>query len=408
MGARVELGLPFGAADERQRAAAHARRAPSSAGARRALAGALLAGALLGACEKHPPRADLDAARRAFLRTYADIATSAYADAAAAAGQLERAVGDFVAHPSAAGLDRARQTWRAARVPYLQTEPYRFYDGPIDRVEGLINAWPVDEGFIEAVVVDDLGVHPVLSADLLAALNESEGETSISTGFHAIEYLLWGADRSEQGPGAQSFEEFLTSARASRRRGEYLRLACALLARNLSEVAAAWSERPGSYRATFLALPPDRALGLALKGLGTLAGPELEGERLTVAYETKDQEHEHSCFSDNTRDDLLLDGQGIRNLVLGRYERAAGAPLIGTGLRAVVAAADPALATRLTEAVEASASALRAIPAPFDQAILGQDGRSGRQAIRRAIAAARAQADRFADVVRALGLPLTL
>ena len=142
--------------------------------------------------------------------------------------------------------------------------------------------------------------------------------------------------------------------------------------------------------------------------LGTLAGPELAGERLTVAYETKDQEHEHSCFSDNTRDDLVLAATGIRNLVVGRYERTGAGPVTGTGLRAVVAASQPELAGRLTEATEASLRALRAIPAPFDQAILGKDGTAGRQAIRRAIAAVQNQADRLAEVVRALRLPLTL
>lgn len=369
------------------------------------LAGVLV-GALLAGCQR-AARPDLERARAAFLKTYAEIAGSAYGDAVAAARGLERAANDLVAEPGAARLASAQRAWRQARVPYLQTEAYRFTGGPIDAVEGRINAWPVDEGFIEAVIADE-GAHPTLSADALAALNERDGETNISTGFHAIEFLLWGPDRSAQGPGARSFEAFTATDRTSRRRGQYLRLACGLLVRHLAEVAAAWSDRPASYRSTFLALAPDRALGLAVKGLGTLAGPELAGERLTVAYETKDQEHEHSCFSDNTRDDLVLAATGIRNLVVGRYERTGAGPVTGTGLRAVVAASQPELAGRLTEATEASLRALRAIPAPFDQAILGKDGTAGRQAIRRAIAAVQNQADRLAEVVRALRLPLTL
>src|SRR5262249_42571701 len=157
----------------------------------------------------------------------------------------------------------------------------------------------------------------------------------VTTGFHAVEFLLWGVDRNAAGPGSRPFTDFVPSsapnAAASkesndaRRRGQYLLAATELLVRHLDEVAADWADgKPDNYRHRFLSMPPSEALGLALKGMGTLSGPELSGERLTVAYETKDQENEHSCFSDNTHSDLAFDAVGIQNLCLGTYRRSAG------------------------------------------------------------------------------------
>jgi putative iron-regulated protein len=355
-------------------------------------------------------RTGAEATRRAFLTTYADVARHGYADAVAAARELEFAVGELAARPSAAALAAARQAWRAARVPYLQTEAFRFCDGPIDEVEQFVNAWPIDEGFIEAVaagsrpgIVDDVAARPALSQALLVSLNESEGEKSIATGFHALEFLLWGRDRSASGPGDRPFQDFLRDRPLGRRRAEYLTLTAGLLVKHLTTVAEAWAERPGSYRGTFLALPSARALGLVIKAVGTFVGPELAGERTTVAYVTKDQENEHSCFSDTTTQDLVLNVTGVRNVMLGRYQSVAG-----TGLLEVIAEARPPLASQLAAAVDAALAAVNAIPAPFDQAILGKDGASGRQAIQRAITSLRATADLLAETVPALGLSVTL
>ena len=41
--------------------------------------------------------------------------------------------------------------WIAARVPYQQTEVYRFGNRIVDDWEGRVNAWPLDEGLIDYV-----------------------------------------------------------------------------------------------------------------------------------------------------------------------------------------------------------------------------------------------------------------
>jgi putative iron-regulated protein len=314
---------------------------------------------------------------------------------------LAASIDAFVQQPSDAGLRSARAAWVSARRSYAQTEAYRFYGGPIDSLELLVNTWPIDENYLESEdgqtgIVADEARHPALTAGALAALNLEEGETSVSTGYHAIEFLLWGRDRSATGPGERSFHDYDTAPH-SRRRGEYLRAAAALLVENLSTVEAAWQ---GPYRAAFLARPPSQTLALALKGLGTLSGGELLGERLTVAYETRAQENEHSCFSDNTHEDLVFDAVGIQNVCLGRYANV----VRGVGLIELVRGENAALAAELERNVTGAVEAVSAIPAPFDRAILGDDASPGRRAIQRAMNALRTEADALAKVAAAFDL----
>jgi putative iron-regulated protein len=361
------------------------------------------------------PGADPQLAR-AVIRHYADLAHAGYQDALTAARALEAAVTALVERPSALRLDQARAAWRAARPAYLQTEVLRFYGGPIDAIEIQVNAWPIDESYVDALVA---APEPAtLTAASLLALNEQGGETNVSVGYHAIEYLLWGPDRYPDSPGQRPHTDYLPGAPHAARRGAYLQQATGLLVRHLSQLVAAWEPGPrpppaadpaaAPYRAGFLALPVPEALRRILAGMGTLSGPELAGERLTVAYETKDQEDEHSCFSDNTHEDLVHDVLGIQNVYLGRYLAADGRLREGPGLQALLALADSALAARLAATIDSALQAVRAIPVPFDRAMAGPDSAPGRQAIKRAIRALRALSDGLAEAAAALRVPLNL
>jgi putative iron-regulated protein len=387
---------------------------------------ALLSGnLLLFGCQNEKPRAEpapeakpVDlAAFLPALVTYADIAHAVYSDSLASARALLKATEALRAEPRPETFDAAQKAWIAARKPYAQSEVFRFCDGPIDKVELLVNTWPIDENYVESAgstappgIVENLGAYPDLSLELLTKLNGKDGETSISTGYHVIEFLLWGRDTRPSGPGDRPYTDYVAqkSAQAARR-GQYLSRSAELLIQHLGEVTDAWApDRPGNYRSTFLALPPAQALTLALKGMGSLGGPELAGERLTVAYETKDQENEHSCFSDTTHADLLGNALGIENLCTGRYRRTDGSELAGTGLCQAIATRDPKLAEQLKQQMAASIAALGAIPAPFDQAILGSDDASGRKAVQRSIAALEGQTRTLTKVAALLDLRLSL
>jgi putative iron-regulated protein len=313
-------------------------------------------------------------------------------------------------------MKSARQAWLDARVPYLQSEAFRFYDGPIDQVEGFVNAWPLDENYVDYVqgnpragIINAVEQYPSISRELILSLNEKEGEKSISTGFHAIEFLLWGQDLNPDGPGNRSWRDYTDGAKNWERRRQYLQIAADLLVEHLQSVADSWVDgRKDNYRAQFQQLDPDTALARILKGIGALSGPELAGERMTVPYETKEQEDEHSCFSDNTVNDIIYDAIGIQNVYLGRYTARSGCKVQGPGLHDLLKRVDPSFAEKLAAQVETAVALARSIPPPFDQAILGNDTKPGRVAVKKSINAFQNQSDLIAQSATVLGIKLNL
>ena len=346
-------------------------------------------------------------------RHYAALVSANYADTLASAQVLQQAVKTFVAQPSQANLDAARQAWLAAREFYGQTEAFRFYGGPIDDdkgPEGRINAWPMDESYVDRVegksasgLVNKRGFK--ITKASLSAQNERGGEENIATGWHAIEFLLWGQDLSPSGPGNRGFEDFVDGkAPNADRRRQYLAVLTELLVDDLSFLAKAWA--PGvrnNYRARFVGGGPE-PLRKMLVGLGSLSRGELAGERLEVALASQDQEDEHSCFSDNTHRDAVSNAKGIENVWLGRYRRADGSTLQGPALRELVAAKDAALAERLTQQLAASVAAAEQIQAPFDQEILGGKDAPGRARIQAVITSLTAQSKLLVEAATAIGI----
>jgi putative iron-regulated protein len=359
-----------------------------------------------------PQQLDAELSQSAML-TYSDIVLASYEDSLLAAQNMALAIENFLAAPSEETFQAAKTAWLAAREPYGQTEAYRFYGGPIDGEngpEGFINAWPLDEAYIDYVeglpdsgIVNDLQTYPEINAELLESLNEQGAEENISVGFHAIEFLLWGQDLSAEGPGNRPFTDYTTAPNAERR-GQYLRLVTELLLQHLDEMVQAWqNDVPGNYREQFLALEPEQGLTAMLTGIGVLSKSELSGERMFTAYDNQDQEDEHSCFSDNTHRDIVANAQGIANVYRGTYTRLDGSTVAGVGLAEVVAAIDPALNEAVLAQLDLSLSLVEAIPAPFDQAIIEAEGRD---LVIEAVFALQDQGDLFSEVAVALGLTI--
>jgi putative iron-regulated protein len=358
---------------------------------------------------------DDDADPGAVVDNYAVIVHASYTDSLNRARELRTAVDAFVATPSTTTLAAAKAAWIAAREPYGQTEVYRFYDGPIDNPtdgpEGQINAWPLDEAYVDYVmgnatagIINNPGDFPTLSKEVIAEQNEKDAEENISTGYHAIEFLLWGQDLSPTGPGQRPHTDYLTAggtAANQARRGQYLKLVAELLVDDLQAVTDAWAPGGANYGAQLKAAADNEALRRMLQGMGSLSGAELSGERMATAYDNRDQEDEHSCFSDNTHRDLRGNAVAIQNVYLGRY-----GTIDGPGIDELVRARDPMLDTKMTTELAASIAAIEAIPAPFDQAL--QDDANGRVKIMAAITALRAQTDTMVEIATLLGITLNL
>lgn len=357
---------------------------------------------------------DLATEARPVVERYSESVYNSYAVAVTELEALQSAVNAFVAAPSEQTLASARTAWIEARAVYRPTEVFRFYGGPIDdpadEREPQINAWPMDEAYVDYVMgnanaglINDVNAFPTINAEAILAVNLVGGDANVATGYHAVEFLLWGQDLSADGPGNRPHTDFVdggTAANQGRRR-QYLQVVTQLLVEDLTHVAERWDAQTGDYVATFEGAPVE-SLTRMLTGIGTMAAAELSGERMLTAYENKDQEDEHSCFSDTTKDDLLGNARGIENVYLGRYGGQDG-----VGLDELVAARDPALDARMKMQLATALAEIDAIPGPFDQAILGDDSSQGRTSVLAAVRALQDVGDTIVDIAELLDVPVS-
>ena len=372
---------------------------------------------LMTACSGGETPADdkkIDEKMGEVVKHYAALVFASYEAVDKGLVELQKAINDFVAKPSKDGLENAKKKWLAVRDVYGQTEVFRFYSGPIDDdagLEGRLNAWPLDENYVDYVkdkpesgIINDLKAYPTIDKKLLVSLNEKDGEKNISIGFHAIEFLLWGQDLDAKTPGVRPYTDFVEgkdgTAKNQKRRGQYLKLVMEILLEDLRTVKKQWEAgQAGNFRDKWEKGDAKANLTKILTGMGTLSGGELSGERMTTPYKEKDQEEEHSCFSDNTKADIVANAQGIQNVFLGTFGSTKGASIYD-----LIKLKDAKLADKLKGEIEASMTAVKAIPEPFDQAIVGADDAEGRKKVKAAIDALRAQTTTTADGGKLFGL----
>ncbi|MAO93801.1 MAG: peptidase [Rhodospirillales bacterium] len=322
------------------------------------------------------------------LNNYANIAHVGYEDSLITAKKLDTAIDGLIANPTAETLSAAREAWLDARVPYQQTEAFRFGNAIVDDWEGRVNAWPLDEGLIDYVDpsygmesdqnplytvnvianpklkiagqnVDATNITPELLSE---TLQEAGGvEANVATGYHAIEFLLWGQDLNGTGPGAgnrpaSDYDTQNCTNGHCDRRAEYLKAASTLLIADLQEMVGNWEEG-GAARAALLE-NPDAGLLAILTGMGSLSYGELAGERIKLGLLLHDPEEEHDCFSDNTYNSHYYDQMGIRNVYLGQYERIDGSMVSGPSISDLVAEKSPAVDKELRAKLDATVSAM--------------------------------------------------
>ncbi|MEP0323412.1 imelysin family protein [Bauldia litoralis] len=354
------------------------------------------------------------------LTTYADIALAGYEDSLTTAQALDAAIGNLVANPSEATLNAARAAWVVARAPYQQTEVYRFGNPIVDDWEGRVNAWPLDEGlidYVDAAYGSESDANPLYTVNVIANANltidgetvdasaitpaflqdvlqeAGEVEANVATGYHAIEFLLWGQDLNGTGPGAgkrpaTDFDTANCTGGNCDRRAAYLQAASSLLLSDLEEMVANW-QADGAAREAVLA---DPAAGVAtiLTGMGSLSYGELAGERMKLGLLLHDPEEEHDCFSDNTFNSHYADQLGIRNVYTGHYRRIDGSVVEGPAPADLIAETDADLAREIATKLDATTLAMAAMRArgetveAYDQ-MIGENNPEGNAVVQAAI-----------------------
>ena len=353
----------------------------------------------------------------AVVETYANIALAGYEDSLSTATDLMTAVTALTDAPSEETLKAAREAWKAARIPYQQTEAFRFGNPVVDAWEGKVNAWPLDEGLIDYVDAsygtesDENGLYTanvianeVIQIDgkevdaidlvpqfLSQVLQEAGGiEANVATGYHAIEFLLWGQDLNGTGPGAgnRPYTDFdpanCTNGHCDRR-AAYLSAAAELLYVNLQQMVSAWREDGEARKAA-----EEGGVAAILTGMGSLSFGEVAGERMKLGLLLHDPEEEHDCFSDNTHMSHLYDAVGIRNVYLGSYTRIDGSVVSGPSVSELIAAKDAALDSEIKTLLDDTVGKMEAMKVraetveAYDQ-MIGEGNAEGNAVVQAAI-----------------------
>lgn len=277
----------------------------------------------------------------------------------------------------------AREPYGQTEVYRFRSSPIDSTTYPADDEEGPegdINAWPLGEALIDYVKVnttdfgdDQVGVTANLAdingngaltaaqakanqdnniigqstitidADLLARTATADDEHDVIAGYHAIEFLLWGQDLNTTNQaatdgtdrdqavntgnmgGQRPVSDFVSAEPGDKadRRNQYLEVAVDKLIADLEQVRDGW-EAGAAYRTAFTTVTTEaearQRLEEILTGMGTLSEGELAGERMQIAYAGNSQEDEHSCFSDNTHRDVVLNALGVANSYYGEYK----------------------------------------------------------------------------------------
>ena len=351
------------------------------------------------------------------LKNYADIAQAGYEDSLETAKTMQLAIDAFLENPTKPNLRAARAAWIAARPSYMQTEAYRFGNPIVDDWEGKVNAWPLDEGLIDYVAEvygdespeNELYVADVIknvslslggkkidtskiTKELLAdTLQEAGGvEANVATGYHAVEFLLWGQDLNgtEAGSGerpATDYDLNNCSNGNCERRAAYLSTVTQLLIDDLAWMADQWKEG-GDARKAVMDAGDEGGLTVIMTGLGSLSYGELAGERIKLGLMVHDPEEEHDCFSDNTHAAHFFDALGMHNVYTGRYRRADGSVVSGPSVSDLVKAKDPKVDAEVVAALDGTMEAmntlyLRALTTENYDQMLGEGNEEGNKVI---------------------------
>jgi uncharacterized iron-regulated protein len=271
------------------------------------------------------------------------------------AEELSSAVNRFVKNPNDQTLKAAQDAWVAARSPWEQSECFGF--GPAESLgyDAALDSWPVNE------------------TDLKAAINSKDKVTSeyvkkrqdTEKGFHVIEYLLFGNDKSKK---ATDF---------NKRELDYLQALSTDFSQVANDLVTSWTkgvEGNPAYREVIATAGdsrnstyPSLQAGAEEMVQGMIDSlDEVANEKIAKPFEEKDQKWMESRFSFNTLNDLKSNVKGAENVYLGRFPDANTS---GTGLTAYVAKVNPDLDARVKSELQASVEALEKIPAPFEKSV---------------------------------------
>jgi putative iron-regulated protein len=286
------------------------------------------------------------------LRAY-----TSYSTAAQKAQALDSRLQSYLYHPNPMSLAEVQQAWRDAYSAYLQTlvftylpinDPPDWFKQNIDlqHTMMLLDSWPIEGGYIDYLpgypfsgIVNDLTLE--LNEESMLAQHGFSDPSYASLGYHAYEFMLWGADGkrsprdffpqensapvvipSEGGhiadDAAQTAGESGDVAEAGtaalavevqnhNRRRQYTQLVSEQVQKHLHRLQRRWEPSNGYYATLVQRSEPQQVVAATLMAAQSLLSEELLGKRL---------QGNSSEFSQTTSQDIGALTEGIRQLFL--------------------------------------------------------------------------------------------
>lgn len=286
----------------------------------------------------------------------AEIIVPTYDEVVERTSELATATHAFVASPDAGTLAALQAAWRAARVPWKQTDAFRFGPQAMQSLATAIDQVPVDPPKIDA----ELAGTATLDTAYIGGLGANK------KGFHTIEYFTFGADDA-------AVLALLTSDALAPRRRDYL-LACAdHLAATAVQLRDAWVgyaaqlADPGADNASFPTIKAsiDALVNESVFQAEVIADARIGKPMGTATGGTPQPALQESAPSDNSIADMTATLIGIRNIYFGTRT---GEP--GKGIGGLVIAANPATDRDVRAALATAFTAVEQIPRPYTQALV--------------------------------------
>ncbi|MEZ4911338.1 MAG: imelysin family protein [Saprospiraceae bacterium] len=280
-----------------------------------------------------------------------NVILATYAELDAQTLSLASALEDLEVNPTGENLEKARQAWRNARVPWEQSEGFLF--GPVDQqgIDPSIDSWPVNQPDLEAVLASP----NVLTKAYI------DGLDGTLKGFHTIEYLIFGAQGTKDIP-AFNAREF-----------EYLRACSQSLEGATRQLYYTWKPDHQNFIANvvnagqtgFTSVYPSQkaALEEIVNGLVVIAD-EVANGKINDPLSQQNIHLEESRFSVNSKQDFADNIKSIKNAYEGSYKTTDG-----KGITDIIALKNIGTDTKVRQQIDAAIEAIESIDGTFTTAI---------------------------------------
>ncbi|HIG83776.1 MAG TPA: hypothetical protein EYG40_02720 [Verrucomicrobia bacterium] len=335
---------------------------------------------------KAPVPKNVSEAKQLFVSNYSNIAETASRSALSQGMALKEAVSAFVKDPKAETHLLAKVSWMRARLPFLQSEFSRVIaeSGKVGSdISNRLNGWPIDPGHIDYTclmvggnIISSKEKYPAITSELLRSMNLKAGESDFTTGYHVIEFLLWGEDLDKESSGKRSFKDYdKNNSELAKRRADYLLVCCELLIQDLKDLVSEWDpESKNNLRSSLESMPSDQAITKIL-GMVSFLADDLAKSQIGSIISKGATFKEQSTFSDTTHFDFLHTVAGISNLAAGAYVGLDGKlQVLGLGLIGLAEQTPNSRADKIRSLINNAMKSAQAFKGPFDQ--FNQEGKN--------------------------------